>query len=106
MVNREPAESLAPETPASPKPATTSTSKIKDPSTINPEALPFNPKQDEQTESQVSSNYQPSPEAPGQDIGRTLLLNNSMYDEFLKVQKKQARISEMIMVQQVRSSIS
>lgn len=102
VVNREPAESLAPSTP---KPATTSTSKIEDPSTINPEALPFNPKQDERTEAQVSSNSQPSPEAPVQDIGQTLLLNNSMYDEFLKVQKKQASISEMIMVQQVRSSL-
>ena len=39
-------------------------------------------------------------------IGQTLLLNNSMYDEFLKVQKKQASISEMIMVQQVRSSLA
>ena len=56
VVNREPAESLAPETPSSPKPATTSTSKIEDPSTINPEALPFNSKQDERTGSQVSLN--------------------------------------------------
>ena len=106
VVNREPAESLAPETPSSPKPATTSTSKIEEPSTINPEALPFNLKQDERTEFQVSSNSQPSPEPPGQDIGQTLLLNNSMYDEFLNVQRKQASISEMIMVQQVRSSLS
>ena len=104
VVNCEPAESLAPKTPSSPKPATTSTSKIEDPSTINPEALPFNPKQDERTGSQVSSNSQPSTEAPGQDIGQTLPLNNSMYDEFLKVQK-QASISEIIMVQQVRSSL-
>ena len=104
-INYKPAESSSPNTPSIPKPVTTSTSKKETPSTINPEALPFVFKQDKRTEPQVSTNTQPIPEPPDQDIEQTLPLNNSMYDEFLKVQKKQASISEMIMVQQVRSSL-
>ena len=97
-------ESLVPKTPSSPEPVTISKSD-ENPSKINPDALPFFSKQDKRTESQVSTNLQTSYETPVQDIRQTPPSNNSMYDEFLKVQKKQASISEMIMVQQVRSSL-
>ena len=69
---------------------------------MNPVALPFVPEQDNRAESQGLTNAQPSTD---QDVGQPPPLKNSTYDEFLKVQKKQANISEMIMMQQVRSSL-
>ena len=99
-MNNNPAESPGPKTPASPNFATTSTNANTGSSAINPEALPFVPEQNNGTEPQCSTNAPPNTD---QDVEQTQSLNNSMYDEFLKVQKKQASITEMIMVQQVRS---
>ena len=100
-IKNKPAEPPGPK-PSSPNLVTTTTSIDKTPSVMNPVALPFVPEQDNRAESQGLTNAQPSTD---QDVGQPPPLNNSTYDEFLKVQKKQANISEMIMMQQVRSSL-
>ena len=76
--NNKPAEPPGPK-PSSPNLVTTTTSIDKNPSVMNPVALPFVPEQDNRAESQGLTNAQPSTD---QDVGQPPPLNNSTYDEF------------------------
>ncbi|XP_028406789.1 uncharacterized protein LOC114529231 [Dendronephthya gigantea] len=98
--NDNPAESSCPKIPSKLNLATTSTSQGGNVSTMNPGASPFIPKPDNETQPQDSTKIK---ENTDQNIEQNLPLNNRIYDEFLKVQKKQTNISEIIMMQQARS---
>ena len=78
---------------------------------MNPDATPFTPGIDNHTEPPsifgVCQFHKDVPQSSGltnpQESSSSL--HDSMYQEFLKVQQKQVDISEMIMTQQIRSSL-